>query len=229
MFVYEKTNPDVILLHLHGFASDVKGSKVSILKNLALDTGMFSLFAMDMDYQHTTTSRTLEVLDALLKGFCKKFKEIILSGSSHGGYIALNYLRFYKPECVKKVLLFAPSYSSLALTIEKVGKEIAKDWLEGKKELSFTECETGLEITIHRDFAVDILQKGYEIIEGDKVNFPESPPADLFIAHGTEDKVVPINHSRVFVSKVKVKAYKEVEDDHRLTKTFETLLREFLP
>ncbi|WP_448584224.1 YqiA/YcfP family alpha/beta fold hydrolase [Thermocrinis sp.] len=228
MFIYENINEETLLIHLHGFASSVRSSKVLAIKDLAISTGRFSIFAMDMDYQSTTTSRVLEVLDSLVKGFCRKFKKLILSGSSHGGYISLNYLRFYSPECIERVLLFAPSYNTLRLTLEEVGYRGVEEWLEGKKEFSFVECETGLEITMHKDFAVDILQKGYEILEGDNVNFPEVPPVSLFIAHGTQDRIVPVEHSRKFVSKVKVSAYKEVEDDHRLTNTFKTLLEEFL-
>ncbi|WP_333785072.1 alpha/beta hydrolase [Thermocrinis sp.] len=228
MFIYEKTNQEVLLIHLHGFASSVKSSKVSIIRDFAITTGKFSFFAMDMDYQSTTTSRVLEVLDALVKGFCKKFKKLILSGSSHGGYVSLNYLRFYSPECIERVLLFAPSYSSLKLTLEEVEYKDVQDWLEGKRELSFVECETGLEITMHREFAVDILQRGYEILEEDRINFPKTPPVDIYIAHGTKDEVVPVEHSRKFVSNVKVKLYKEVEDDHRLTNTFKNLLEEFI-
>jgi hypothetical protein len=76
MFIYERAHPEVLFIHLHGFASDVKSSKVLALRDFALKSGRFSLFAMDMDYQHTTTTRTLEVLDALIRGFCQKFKSL---------------------------------------------------------------------------------------------------------------------------------------------------------
>ncbi len=229
MFIYERVHPETLLIHLHGFASNVRGSKVHALREHALRTGKFSLFAMDMDYQHTTTSRTLEVLDVLIRGFCEKFKNLVLSGSSHGAYVILNYLRFYSRECVSKAVLFAPSYSTLRLTLEEVGEKRARAWLEGKSELSFTECETGLELTIHKEFARDILERGYEILEGKKVNFSAEPPIPLFVVHGIKDKVVPVEHSRIFVSQVKVKEYKEVDDDHRLSSSFNTLMEELIP
>ncbi|QID34038.1 YqiA/YcfP family alpha/beta fold hydrolase [Pampinifervens florentissimum] len=227
MFIYEPTNPEVILIHLHGFASNVRGSKIEVLKERSL-RGRFSFFAMDMDYQTTTTSRVLEVLDALVKGFSQKFSTLWLSGSSHGGYVSLNYLKFYKPERVSKVFLFAPSYSTLGLTLREVGEDRCKRWLEGREELSFTECETGLEITIHKDFAVDILQRGYEIIRDGEVNFPSELPYELYVFHGTQDNMVPIEHSRLFASKVKVKEFLELEDDHRLSKTFKGLVEKYL-
>ncbi|MFN3946589.1 MAG: YqiA/YcfP family alpha/beta fold hydrolase [Aquificaceae bacterium] len=227
MFIYENTNPELILIHLHGFASDVKGNKIKLLVERS-KKGVFSFFAMDMDYQTTTTTKTLEVLDALVKGFSQKFKEIWLSGSSHGGYIALNYLRFYTPEKVSKVFLFAPSYSTLSLTLQEVGREKCEKWLKGEEELHFIECETGLEITIHKDFAVDIEQKGYEIIQDSKVNFPKDPKYHLYIFHGTFDRIVPIDHSRLFVREVKVQKYVEVEDDHRLSNTFSDLIEGFM-
>ncbi len=183
---------------------------------------------MDMDYQTTTTSRVLEVLDALVKGFSQKFSILWLSGSSHGGYVSLNYLKFYKPEKVSRVFLFAPSYSTLWLTLREVGEDRCKSWLEGREELSFTECETGLEITIHKDFAVDILQRGYEIIRDGEVNFPSELPYELYVFHGTQDNMVPVHHSRLFTSKVKVKEFLELEDDHRLSKTFKWLVEKYM-
>ncbi len=205
----------------------MRGSKIEVLKERSL-RGRFSFFAMDMDYQTTTTSRVLEVLDALVKGFSQKFSTLWLSGSSHGGYVSLNYLKFYKPERVSKVFLFAPSYSTLGLTLREVGEDRCKRWLEGREELSFTECETGLEITIHKDFAVDILQRGYEIIRDGEVNFPSELPYELYVFHGTQDNMVPIEHSRLFASKVKVKEFLELEDDHRLSKTFKGLVEKYL-
>ncbi|MCS7170745.1 MAG: alpha/beta hydrolase, partial [Aquificaceae bacterium] len=211
---------ELILIHLHGFASNVKGSKVALLREKSLG-GRFSLFAMDMGYETTTTTLTLEVLDTLVLGFSQKFREIWLSGSSHGGYVCLNYLRFYSPEVVKKVFLFAPSYSTLSLILKEVGEEKCKEWLSGEKELSFVECETGLEITINKNFALDILEKGYELISEDgNVLFPENPLYEIYIFHGTQDRIVPVEHSRLFASKVKVKGFFELEDDHRLTKAF---------
>lgn len=183
---------------------------------------------MDMDYQTTTTSKVLEVLDTLIKGFSQKFSQVWISGSSHGGYVALNYLKFYKPSSVSKVFLFAPSYSTLELTVKEVGEEKCKGWLEGKEELSFKECETGLEITINKDFAVDIAQKGYEIIKGLEVDFPLETPYELYIFHGRQDSVVPVEHSRFFVNRVKVKKFIELDDDHRLSNSFNSLVERFM-
>ena len=183
---------------------------------------------MDMDYQTTTTSRVLEVLDALVRGFSQKFSQVWLSGSSHGGSISLNYLKFYKPEKVKRVFLFAPSYSTLALTVKEVGEARCKNWLEGKEDLSFTECETGLELTINKEFAVDILKKGYEILRDSHVDFPSEVPYEIYVFHGRQDNTVPIEHSKLFVSKVKVKEFLELEDDHRLSKTFKWLVEKYM-
>lgn len=227
MLVYEATNPQLLLIHLHGFASNVMGSKVSLLRERSLK-GRFSFFAMDMDYHTTTTTRILEVLDALVKGFSQKFEEVWLSGSSHGGYIILNYLRFYTPERVSKVFLFAPSYSTLSLTIKEVGMDKCEKWLRAQEDLRFVECETGLELTIHKDFAMDIIQRGYEIIKDSEVDFPKDLPYSLYIFHGTFDKIVPIDHSRLFVKEVKVQKYVEVEDDHRLSNTFKHLVESFM-
>lgn len=207
--------------------SNVSGNKVSLLRQRALG-GRFSFFAMDMDYHRTTTTRTLELLDVLIWGFSQKFGEVWLSGSSHGGYISLNYLRFYRPEKVKKVFLFAPSYSTLQLTVREIGEEGCRNWLEGKEELRFFECETGQEVTVDREFAIDIIKKGYEIIADGEVRFPEHTDYAIYIFHGSMDKMVPCDHSRLFASKVKVEVYEELEDDHRLSKNFQALIEKFL-
>jgi len=34
MFIYERVHPEVLLIHLHGFASNVKSSKVLALRDL---------------------------------------------------------------------------------------------------------------------------------------------------------------------------------------------------
>lgn len=205
----------------------MQGNKVSILRDRALN-GRFSFFAMDMEYHRTTTTKVLDLLDALIKGFSQKYREIWLSGSSHGGYVFLNFLKFYRPDSVKKVFLFAPSYSTLSLTLQKVGEENCREWLEGRKELMFTECETGLELVVHKDFATDIVNKGYELIQGKEVPFPEKVPYELYVFHGTKDEVVPVEHSRLFVSKVRVRVYRELEDDHRLTSSFGALVEQFM-
>ncbi|RMH06681.1 MAG: alpha/beta hydrolase [Aquificota bacterium] len=227
MFIYERTNPELILIHLHGFASDVKGSKTEVLRQRATE-GRFSFFAMDMDYHTTTTTKTLEVLDALVKGFSQKFEKVWLSGSSHGGYVALNYIRFYEAKGVERLYLFAPSYSTLSLTLRELGEERCKNWIEGKEELRFYDCNVGIEISINKDFARDIVDKGYEIIKGQEVYFPQEPKVELLVFHGNKDDVVPVESSRLFVSKVKVKLYLELEDDHRLSANFGRLVKEYM-
>lgn len=183
---------------------------------------------MDMDYHRTTTTKTLEVLDALIKGFSQKFERVWLSGSSHGGYVALNYIRFYGAPSVERLYLFAPSYSTLSLTVRELGEEKCKNWLEGKEELQFYDCHMGIQISIHKDFARDIMEKGYEIIRGKEVFFPEEPGVELYIFHGKRDDIVPVESSQLFASKVKVKLYLEVDDDHRLSATFDKLVGEYM-
>ena len=226
MFVYEKVSSERLIIHLHGFASNVKSSKVIMLTDYVHKSGKFSLFCMDMEYHTTTTTKVLEFLDVLLKGFKESYKKIILSGSSHGAYIILNYIRFYGEDLVSSALLFAPSYSTLQLTLAQEGIEKCQRWLRGEEELVINECETGISLTIHKDFAKDILEKGYEIISDGQVHFPQEPHVPILIVHGTQDEVVPVEHSRTFVKKVKVKKYIEVDDDHRLSKSFAKILYE---
>ena len=228
MFILETFNPKRILVHLHGFASNLRSSKIQYMRDYLLAEKSFSFFAMDMDYQTTTTTKTLELLDTLVKGFASKGYKVALSGSSHGAYVVLNYLRFYPSENLLGVLLFAPSYSTLSLTVKEEGEEKCKPWLEGKEDLHIYECETGLQLCINKEFAVDIIQKGYEILLDGRVNFPEKPKVPIFIVHGARDEVVPVEHSREFTKRVKVKEYIEVDDDHRLSVSFKDVFKRLL-
>ncbi|ADC89104.1 hypothetical protein Thal_0470 [Thermocrinis albus DSM 14484] len=228
MFLLRKRETPSVLVHLHGFASDITSRKVKLLYQLSEERS-FSFLAMDMEYHKTTTTQVLQFLHTVLLGLSVEFGEIILSGSSHGAYVVLNYLRFYPLPKVKKAFLFAPSYSTLALILRDAGYQKSERWLRGEEDLTLEDCHEGQSITINRNFAVDIMERGYEILVEDTVNFPQDPPAQLYITHGVYDDVVPVDHSRIFVKKVRVTQYKEVEDDHSLTKTFRETVEEWLP
>ncbi len=222
MFFYDANNPERLWIHLHGFATNVLGSKIEFARNYFKRTKAFSFYAMDMDYEKHTTTEVLEVLEALVLGFSERYRHITLCGSSHGGYIATNYVRFRKLGNVKSLLLLAPSFETLGLIIKELGYEKVKGWLEGKKKLRFKEED--LEIEVREDFATDILQRGYEIIQKEEVRFPEDPPVDIIVVHGNRDEVVPVERTRLFVSKVKVKEFIEVDDDHQLSESFGKIL-----
>ena len=224
MFFYEDNGSKKLWIHLHGFASNVYGSKIEFARSYFRKTKKFSFFAMDMDYEKHTTSEVLDLLEVLVSGFSERYEHITLCGSSHGGYIAANYVRFKKLHNIKSLLLLAPSFETLALIIKELGAERVKNWLEGKEPLRFKEQD--MEIEVRKDFARDILENGYEVIEGSDVRFPAQPPVDIFVVHGTKDEVVPVERTRLFVNKVRVKDYIEVDDDHQLSQSFGKALTE---
>ncbi len=226
MFFYDQNNPERLWIHLHGFATNVFGSKIEFARNYFKRTKAFSFFAMDMDYEKHTTTEVLEVLEALVLGFSKRYTDITLCGSSHGAYIASNYVRFRELGNVKRLLLLAPSFRTLDLVVKELGEERVKRWLEGKEALRFKEEE--VEIEVREDFAVDILEKGYEIVRNGEVHFPKDPPVDILIVHGTKDEIVPVEDSRLFASRVKVSELIEVEDDHQLSESFGRVLTDLV-
>jgi len=118
--------------------------------------------------------------------------------------------------------LLAPSFETLSL-IKRHTKRDIRGWLNGEEDLIIE--EEGRTVKLSKEFAKDIIDNGYEIIEGDKVHFPENPPVEIKIVHGTRDEVIPVERTRLFVSKVKVKTYVEVEDDHHLNKTIGEYIR----
>jgi pimeloyl-ACP methyl ester carboxylesterase len=226
MFFLDINNPQRIWIHLHGFGTDITGSKIEFARNYFRRTKLYSFFAMDMDYEKHTTTEVLDVLEALVLGFSDRFGEITLCGSSHGGYVVANYLRFRKLGNVKKTLLLAPSFETLGLIVRELGEDKVKRWLEGREPLRFE--EEGREIEVREDFAKDIREKGYEILEGDRVNFPQDPPVSLVVVHGRRDEIIPVERTRTFVSKVRVSRYVEVDDDHQLSETFGRILLQLI-
>lgn len=222
MFFYDANNTERLWIHLHGFATNVWGSKIEFARNYFKRTKAFSFYAMDMDYEKHTTTEVLDVLEALVLGFSQRYEDIVLCGSSHGAYVAANYVRFKKLGNVKRLLLLAPSFRTLDLVVKELGEDKVRNWLEGKEVLRFT--EEGVEIEVREDFAVDILEKGYEIVRDGEVYFPEDPPVDIILVHGTRDEVVPIEDSRLFAEKVRISEFIEVEDDHQLSESFGKVL-----
>ncbi len=218
MFFFDLNNDKRLWFHLHGFATNVFGSKIEHLRSRFSRTGEYSFFAMDMDYEKHTTTEVLDVVEALIEGFSEKFEEIVLCGSSHGGYIACNLIRFRDFGNVKSLVLLAPSFETLSLIVKELGEEKVKRWLRGEEPLRFVEED--MEIEVRKDFARDILQKGYEIIQGDRVLFPESPSAGIYIIHGEDDEIVPIQRTELFCRRVKVREFVRVKDDHQLSNTF---------
>ncbi|EDP75747.1 YqiA/YcfP family alpha/beta fold hydrolase [Hydrogenivirga sp. 128-5-R1-1] len=226
MFFYDDNNSEKLWIHLHGFASNVLGSKIEFARGLFKRTKSFSFYAMDMNYEKHTTTEVLDVLEALVLGFSDRYRHITLCGSSHGAYIAANYVRFRKLGNVKSLLLLAPSFETLALIVKELGEEKVRKWLEGEESLRFMEGE--LEIEVREDFATDIVKNGYEIIRGSEVDFPEEPPVDIVIVHGRRDEIVPIERTRLFVERVRVKEFIEVDDDHQLSESFGRVLKQLL-
>ena len=226
MFFYDPNNPERLWIHFHGFATNVWGSKIEFARSYFRRTKAFSFYAMDMDYEKHTTTEVLEVLEVLVLGFSEKYAEIVLCGSSHGAYIATNYVRFKELGNVKKLLLLAPSFRTLDLVIRELGEDRVRGWLEGKEVLRFREED--VEIEVREDFARDILERGYEIIRDGEVHFPKDPPVEIFLVHGTGDEIVPVEDSRLFASKVRVSEFIEVEDDHQLSESFGRVLTDLV-
>ncbi len=226
MFFYDDNGSQKLWIHLHGFATDVSGSKIALLRERFKKEKSYSFFAMDMDYHTHTTSQVLETLEALVCGFSRRYKDIVMCGSSHGAYVSANYVRFRELCNLKRLVLLAPSFRTLGLILEEVGQEKAKPWLEGKEPLKLLEGD--IEIEVIPEFARDIIEKDYEVLQKGKVNFPKDPPVEIFIVHGKFDEVVPIEDTYAFVKEVKVERFLEVEDDHSLSMNFESYISELV-
>ena len=52
MFIYERVHPEVLLIHLHGFANNVKSSKVLALRDFALKSVGFPSLGYGLPAHH---------------------------------------------------------------------------------------------------------------------------------------------------------------------------------
>lgn len=226
MYFYDINNQKRIWIHLHGLATNVYGQKIEFLRKYFSENKLYSFFAMDMDYEKHTTTTTLNTLKILITGFSREFSEITLCGSSHGAYVALNYLRFMPLGNIKRLILLAPSYNTLYLMIKTFGEENLREWLEGKKEITVKEDDR--EVTFMREWAKDIVNHDYEIIENNRVKFPKNPPVEIIVMHGKRDEIVPIEYSEMFTKAVKVEKFLKVDDDHGLNESLKEYIRELI-
>ncbi|NPA32456.1 MAG: alpha/beta hydrolase, partial [Aquificae bacterium] len=172
MYIYDRNEPSRVWLHLHGLGTDVQGRKVEFLREFFKKSVPYSFFGMDMEYEKHTTSLTLDLLEVLLAGLSRKHESVTIGASSHGAYVALNYVKRKPLYNLKRLVLLAPSYNTLTLMIQTFGKERLKHWLEGKASLTIREEDR--ELTFRKDWAVDVIRNDYEIIKDGRVDFPKN-------------------------------------------------------
>ena len=171
------------ILYLHGFASSPQSRKALFFSEKLRATG-FHVEIPDLaqnDFEHLTLSRQLKFIEDTAGG-----RDVILIGSSLGGYLASLYAARHSE--AKKLLLLAPAFGFRELWIASLGPERLAEW-KARGMLSVFHYGEGRELPLAYEFLEDLR---------DLTPFPVlAQPVLIF--HGTRDPVVPIEQSLAFV------------------------------
>lgn len=188
---------DYTIIFIHGFFSSPKSRKFSYFKEyLDLnDLNHYNLIAIDLypsehEFETMKISRLLAKLDELVQ---KNQAKIILIGSSHGGLVAFHYA-LRNVEKITKLILLAPALDYL-------------DVLENRYDLASWRKQNYLEL--HHDIFQTKLRWNWEYVPDLKQVLENSKPLEqvfsipTLLIHGTNDDVIPVDHSYSFVERNK--------------------------
>jgi uncharacterized protein len=188
------------VIYLHGFASSPHSRKANFFGEKLSKEG-FTVEIPDLakDFTHLTISSQLRIVEDLLaKG------PAVLIGSSMGGYLAA--LCAARHPNVQKVILMAPAFGFYDLWKNELGQEKLLVWREIGVIPIFHYGE-------HKE-----LPLAYGLME-DSCKYEAFPDVQQpgLILHGIDDPVVPISHSRNFVSSRANIQLLEFQSGHELT------------
>lgn len=200
--------------YLHGFASGPSSYKGRFLADHLAGRGV-ELLLPDLNrpsFSRLTASGALAAVDDLVAsgpaGATWRFV-----GSSFGGLVAARWCEL-NPERVDRLLLLCPGFALLERWPGLLGPEDVARW-EREGELAFDDVD-GRPTPVHWGFVEDLR------------DHPARPevPCPTRIVHGIRDEVVPVEGSRGYAAGRPHVSLLEVDDDHALTGSLQTIVSE---
>lgn len=193
---FHKPNVDKhpVCIIFHGFTGQKTGTKFSyvqlarMLEAKGIATFRFDFLGSgesDLNFKDMTFKDELACARIILEETLKmeNCTEIYLLGHSMGGAVASELAKLY-PDVIKKMVLWAPAFNLPA----------ALDYLTGKMEPNQEGFYDHGGFEISQDFVDDILARDfYQNLDTYK--------NDLLVIHGSEDKTVPYDISKIYISK----------------------------
>ena len=216
-YLYNSSSGDIYVVFLHGFKSDLEGDKPKALYKFC-KKNRIGFLAMEYSghgksygrFEDGTISSWTDDAKKVIK---KKLqgKKLILVGSSMGGWLALNLLKYMNKKIFALVgIAPAPEFLD-RLMWKKFSKKIKKQLINEK-----------FYIFSHGDFEYNI---SYNLIKDGRKNkiFNKNYNHKIFltILHGKKDDVVPISISRKIMKTFKNAKKKLIiikNGDHSLSK-----------
>lgn len=193
---FHKPNVDKhpVCIIFHGFTGQKTGTKFSyvqlarMLEAKGIATFRFDFLGSgesDLNFKDMTFKDELACARIILEETLKmeNCTEIYLLGHSMGGAVASELAKLY-PDVIKKMVLWAPAFNLPA----------ALDYLTGKMEPNQEGFYDHGGFEISQDFVDDILARDfYQNLDTYK--------NDLLVIHGSEDKTVPYDISKIYIPK----------------------------
>ena len=193
---FHKPNVDKhpVCIIFHGFTGQKTGTKFSyvqlarLLEAKGIATFRFDFLGSgesDLNFKDMTFKDELACARIILEETLKmeNCTEVYLLGHSMGGAVASELAKLY-PDVIKKMVLWAPAFNLPA----------ALDYLTGKMEPNQEGFYDHGGFEISQDFVDDILARDfYQNLDTYK--------NDLLVIHGSEDKTVPYDISKIYIPK----------------------------
>lgn len=206
--------------YLHGFASGPEARKGRWLAARLAGQGI-ELHLPDLNrpsFAELTVTGALAAVDEMVAAGPPEARWCLV-GSSFGGYVAARWAELH-PERIERLLLLCPGFGLLERWPEMLGPEAMARW-EREGSMEFPDG-AGRPTPVHWGFIEDFRRH------------PPTPevPCPTRIVHGRRDEVVPIEGSRRYAAARRSDLARvdlvEVDDDHGLLASLETIGREVL-
>ncbi|MEO8026963.1 MAG: YqiA/YcfP family alpha/beta fold hydrolase [Bryobacteraceae bacterium] len=174
-------------IYLHGFASAPSSRKAQFFRQHFEDKGIdLAVPALDEGvFSSLTIGGQLKVVEREAAGA----SDVVLIGSSLGGYLAALYAA-RNPQQVTRAVLLAPAFCFPRRWREEMGEDKLREWRERGS------------IDMFHHGAKAPLPMGYQLIAeaASYEDYPDLVQPSLLL-HGTADTVVPAKYSEEFVKR----------------------------
>jgi pimeloyl-ACP methyl ester carboxylesterase len=199
------------ILYLYGFASGPLSDKAQYFKkNFQLVDKTLHIYDFIPNMQAFSSMRCSELINRLIEHIDRIFQgnQLVIIGSSFGGFLATWYAHLY-PKKVDKLILMAPALGFSADFILNLLETTPSEW-QKKKKILVEHYRFGGNIPLEYSFYTDLKSNPP----------PEFSPSGFLVPtiifHGKEDEVVPIHWSKVFSEMNPEVTLYSLKDDHQL-------------